>query len=735
MRAFAWCLLLALLVPPGAARAQVRDSTARDTTAKDSSTVTQLQEIEVVGSIVPTAGPAIGSGIPARISTVTGQQIDAWEPRLLADALATQPGISLYDDLGSAYKLNLSTRGFNVGPVVGLPPGVSVFLDGVRQNEPDAAEVNFDLLPMEHVSRVELLSGSGSLLGANSLGGAINLITRRGSGPLEGELEASGGSYGAGSAEGSLSGLTRGRTDYYVAGGYEREDGWRQATGAHNYNGFVNLGRRGTRRGITLQGFGARSYARTAGSLPESLFDISPRTNFTIGDFEDLNLLQGTVTGYAPVGPGTGSFTAYLRRSHAERFNVNQAPDDNVRSLTTNGTLGVNADWRWTRSLGAGQVSLRTGVDASANRVHIRLLTEHRLDASDTALTTDVKSPSWDMAGYLLGDYRLGRVTFSGGFRYDYIRVPFDDQLDPAADTTNSFSRLSPRAGVSLELAPGASAYASVGQSFRAPAVLELACADETAACPLPFALGDDPPLDPVVSTTLETGVQVVRGAAIINASVYRTAVRDDIAFIQSANAIFEGFFANIGHTRREGAELSVQVLPSEALSLYANYAYTLATYQDQAEIFSIRADAAFAASPLAGPNDVQAGDHLPTVPAHQVKAGGLVQLPSGFEAGLDLRYTGSQWLRGDEANETDPLGGYFAVGARVGLERGPWEVSVVGTNVFNSHRAIFGTFNENRQTGELERFLTPMGARTVKLVVRRSFGGEPRLASPPGSD
>jgi len=727
MRPFAWCVALALLLLPVAARGQVRDSTARDTTAKDTAAVTQLQEIEVVGSIAPTAGPTIGSGIPARISTVTGQQIDAWEPRLLADALATQPGISLYDDLGSAYKLNLSTRGFNVGPVVGLPPGVSVFLDGVRQNEPDAAEVNFDLLPMEHVSRVELLSGSGSLLGANSLGGAINLITRRGNGPLEGELEASGGSYGAGSAEGSISGLTRGRTDYYVAGGYEREDGWREATGAHNYNGFVNLGRRGARGGITLQGFGAKSYARTAGSLPESLFDISPKTNFTIGDFEDLDLLQGTVTGYAPVGPGTGSFTAYLRRSHAERFNVNQAPDDNVRSLTTNGTLGLNADWRWTRSLGAGQFSLRTGADASANRVHIRLFTENPLDASDTALTTDVKSPSWDVAGYVLGDYRLGPVTFSGGVRYDYIRVPFDDQLDPAADTTNSFSRLSPRAGLSVELGPGASAYASVGQSFRAPAVLELACADEAAACPLPFALGDDPPLDPVVSTTLETGVQLVRGPAIINASLYRTAVRDDIAFIQSANAIFEGFFANIGHTRREGVELSVQVLPSQAVSLYANYAYTLATYQDPAEIFSIRADAAFASSPLAGPNDVQPGDHLPTIPAHQVKAGGLVQLPSGFDAGLDLRYTGSQWLRGDEANETNPLGGYFTVGARVGLEHGPWDVSMVGTNVFNSHRAIFGTFNENRQTGELERFLTPMGARTVKLVVRRSFGGEPR--------
>ena len=718
-RSAAFALLWVPLLAPAALAAQVPDSTRRDSTG-----VTTLEEIEVVGSIAPTAGPTIGSGIPARISTVTGEQIDAWEPRLLADALATQPGISLYDDLGSAYKLNLSSRGFNVGPVVGLPPGISVFLDGVRQNEPDAQEVNFDLLPMEHVRRVELLSGSGSLLGANSLGGAVNLITRRGTGPLEGELELSGGSYGDASAEGSVAGVTAGRTDYYVAGGYEREDGWRKATGAHNYNGFVNLGRRGEHRGITVQGFGAKSRAQTAGSLPESLFDISPQANFTIGDFEDLDMQQGSVSGYAPVGPGRGAFTAYLRRSHAERFNVNQAPDDNVRSFTTNGTLGANLDWRWSRPLGGGQLSIRTGADASANRVHIQLLTENPADAADRTLTTDVRSPSWDAAGYAIGDYKLGRVTLSGGFRYDYIRVPFEDQLDPAADTTSAFKRLSPRGGVSVDLGLGASAYASVGQSFRAPAVLELACADEAAACPLPFALGDDPPLDPVVSTTLETGLQLVRGPAIVTASLYRTAVRDDIAFIQSANAVFEGFFKNIGDTRREGAELGVQLVPSEAVSLYANYAYTHATYRTPADIFSARAAAAFAGSSLAGPNAVQPGDEIPLVPGHQVKAGGLVRLPAGVDVGLDLRFTGRQWLRGDEANETRPLDDYFTAGVRAGLTRGDWELSAVVTNVFDSHAAVFGTFNENRRTGELERFLTPLGARAVKLVVRRGLGG-----------
>lgn len=708
-----------LALVPCAARAQQPDSTRRDTTR-----VTQLETIEVTSSIAPTAGPRIGSGIPARISTVTGQAIDAWEPRILADALGTQTGVSLYDDLGSPFKLNMSTRGFNVGPVVGLPPGISVFLDGVRQNEPDAAEVNFDLLPMEHVQRVELLSGSGSLLGPNSLGGAVNLITRRGNGPLEAEAELSGGTYGSYSAEANIGGLSRGGWDYYVAGGYENEDGWREATGAENFNGFLNFGRRGPAHGITFQAFGADSRAETAGSLPESIFDASPRTNFTIGDFEDLDQLQTSVSGYTTLGTSHGSFTAYVRRTHAERFNVNQAPDDNVRSFTTNRTLGGNLDWRWTRPRDNGSLSVRLGADGAANRVNIQLQEENPVDPADRTLTTDVRSPSYDVAGYALADLHISKATFSGGFRYDYIHIPFEDQLDPAADTTNSFSRLSPRGGLSLDVGPGASVYGSVGQSFRAPAILELACADETAACPLPFALGDDPPLDPVVATTFEVGAQLVRGPAIVNASLYRTNVRDDISFIQSENAVFEGFFANIGNTRREGAELGIQLIPSERLSLYANYAFTRATFRSPADIFSIRANADFAGSPLAGGNIVSPGDRLPLVPEHQVKAGGLLTLPIGLQFGVDTRYIGKQWLRGDEANETQPLGGYFVANGRVGYSWSDWEISGVATNIFDSHRPIFGTFNENRQTGELERFLTPLNAVSFKLIVRRAFGG-----------
>ena len=86
--------------------AQQLDTTKADTSAHE------LPPIEVVGSIAPAAGPTIGSGVPARVTTLDEAQVDAYEPRILSDALKSVAGFSTYDDLGSPYKLNISSRGF-----------------------------------------------------------------------------------------------------------------------------------------------------------------------------------------------------------------------------------------------------------------------------------------------------------------------------------------------------------------------------------------------------------------------------------------------------------------------------------------------------------------------------------------------------------------------------------------------------------------------------------------------
>jgi outer membrane receptor protein involved in Fe transport len=563
-------------------------------------------------------------------------------------------------------------------------------------------------------------------------------VTDRGDGPPHGDLEVSGGSFGHAGVEGTVEGKAQNGWDYYLGGGYEREDGWRQATYGENYNGFLNLGHFGAERGFGLQAMGAKSSAGTAGSLPESLYG-DPQINFTPGDVEDLDMEQVNLTGYVPLGGGRGTLTLFGKRFAADRFNVNQAPDPNVDAITKTYTFGGTADWRRRFAVGANSLSLRFGVDGSSNHVHEQIVNspsdvgdgdasigfgDGGGDEPQLGLTTDVKSPSWDLAGYGIADYSVKRVTLSAGARYDYIRVPFQNQLEGDDNTTNTFHHFSPRGGINVDVGGGASLYGSVGGSFRAPAIVELACADPTASCPLPFALGDDPPLKPVRATTYEVGGKMLRGNVLIDASVYRTDVRDEIFFIQSPGSLVSGYFTNLARTRREGVELSVMSsLWDNRLSWYANYAYTKATFQSDAEIFSTRSDDDFEDSPLFGPNSVTPGDRMPLVPENQVKGGFAARLPKGFRAGVDARWIGSQFLRGDEGNEQVPLDPYFVVGARAGFSYRAWDFSAVVTNVLNNHDPVFGTFNANEGTGQLERFLTPLNARTFNFIIRRSFG------------
>src|SRR5439155_712110 len=70
----------------------------------------------------------------------------------------------------------------------------------------------------------------------------------------------------------------------------------------------------------------------------------------------------------------------------------------------------------------------------------------------------------------------------------------------------NIFRRLSPRVGLTWSAGSGHELFWSVSRGFRAPALVEIGCADPAAACPLPFALGPDPALRPVIATTYESG-------------------------------------------------------------------------------------------------------------------------------------------------------------------------------------------------------------------------------------
>src|SRR6185437_12417114 len=115
--------------------------------------------------------------VPIAISAFTSQQLQQQNVTSLASLSAQTPGVTL--DAGSPFSgdssvLSASIRGIGQSDfAINVNPAVGVYLDGVYLARTVGANVN-----LLDVDRVEIAKGpQGTLFGANTIGGAISIIT------------------------------------------------------------------------------------------------------------------------------------------------------------------------------------------------------------------------------------------------------------------------------------------------------------------------------------------------------------------------------------------------------------------------------------------------------------------------------------------------------------------------------------------------------------------------------
>ena len=85
------------------------------------------------------------------------------------------PGVSINETQGNPLQPDISYRGFTASPLLGTPQGLSVYLDGVRINQPFGDVVSWDLIPTSIIRSADLVSGAAPQFGRNSLGGALSV--------------------------------------------------------------------------------------------------------------------------------------------------------------------------------------------------------------------------------------------------------------------------------------------------------------------------------------------------------------------------------------------------------------------------------------------------------------------------------------------------------------------------------------------------------------------------------
>ena len=356
------------------------------------------------------------------------------------------------------------------------------------------------------------------------------------------------------------------------------------------------------------------------------------------------------------------------------------------------------------------------------------------IDESKVRLHTNTST----VGVYLTDSFSItDKLTATVAGRYNYIHVNMADEYikDPTKTLNGShtFDRLNPSAGLTYQALSNLNLYGNYSESTRAPSPVELSCADPEAPCKLPNSFVADPPLEQVVAKTWETGVRgdldnlLGKGGLKWNLGFFHTINNNDIIFRRDAasSTISQGYFDNVGKTRRYGIEAGTSADYPQLFSsiddwhFATNYTYLNARFLTPFDGLNPR-----------NPNEiavVHKGSKIPGIPEHIFKASVGVDLWEKFSLGLNGQYSGDRYLRGDEANRNAKSSGYWLFNATADYKVTK-NFTIFGKldNIFDKNYNSFGVYgNATQVLGDSYndgRFFSPGMPRAGWIGVRLSL-------------
>ncbi|HEX5485398.1 MAG TPA: TonB-dependent receptor [Limnobacter sp.] len=648
----------------------------------------QLGDITVISS-TPLPGLGVSKdSVPAPVQTLNSKTIENTNASSVTDILNDKLGSVYINDIqNNAYQPDLNYRGFTASPLLGTPQGLSVYMDGVRLNQPFGDVVSFDLIPKAALESITLVPGSNPVYGLNTLGGAVSIRTKDGRSAPGTSIELTGGNRSAWGLEFEHGGSdnTRG-LNWYLTANQEGDNGWRPYSPSDIKQLFGKLGwaNDSTDMSLTLSladnslsGNGLQEYrlmqrdyasvyttpditnnravfVNLAGthflndywSLEGNLYYRKIKTNTYNGDLGDDPTGVPTPAD-CMTNPSTDNCSALINRTNTDQDNTGASlqlsSNQAVWTLPNVVTYGVAVD---TSTVRFGQTSQLAYLNADRSVTSVPAFNP----ANQVGLTGSMRTYSL----YATDTLTLSKQWYlTGSGRFNRTHVSTSDLLNPGGgpgslDGDHNFSRFNPAVGVSYKPSSTLNWYAGYNEGSRAPSVIELGCADPNNPCTLPNSLGGDPPLKQVVTKTKELGVRgQTPGGFHWSANVFRADNYDDLLFVASPTTQGQGYFKNFGQTRRQGLELGLDKSYSH-LAWKANYTFLDATYQSSDTLTG----GANSAQDANGNITVNPGNHIPLVPRHVFKLNTSWKVNSVFRTGLDMIAIGRSYARGNENNQ-----------------------------------------------------------------------------------
>ena len=558
--------------------------------------------------------------VPGQVHVITAQDIERTQPSTVQEAIRQVPGIVLYDQNGNRFQPIVDLRGFNGQP----NPTTSVFVDGVRVNEPDSNAVNFDLIPIQDVERIEVLPGAQAVFGRNALGGVINIVTKRGARTPQTTIESALGSFNHYRTSVATSGPLK-DLDYYLGLSLDRESGFRDFSDGRVSKITGRLGYRPTEATDLSLGYTyVNDRLEQASTLKLSELAQNRDQVINPGSVYANELSSVTFQGKQKLGWGFSlAGNAFYRQTSVELRNVGRTSVS--RGITdtdsTGGALQLTHEARlWDRvsRLSIGGEIQHGGVNSALDGSFGGFPFSSKRLIDEDALGVFAQE-TFDLTS---------QVSLTGAVRYDSTKLRFEDEITPANSGSKRFQRATPRAGLTYTPWSVLTFYGNYGEGFRVPTTDEL------------FAFGvgsSNADLKPVKSRTFEVGLRSRPvGWLETTAALFLTDVKDEIVFDPTVPPFGEN--RNSPRSRRQGAELGLKIHPHEQVDILLNYTFT---------------DARFRTGAALSTGTVTKGDRVPLVPRHRVNGTVTVRPLTGMELSLNGQYVSRQVLLNDESNSS----------------------------------------------------------------------------------
>jgi iron complex outermembrane receptor protein len=315
--------------------------------------------------------------------------------------------------------------------------------------------------------------------------------------------------------------------------------------------------------------------------------------------------------------------------------------------------------------------------------------------ANGDPVPVSVDSVNKNLGAYLTDTLAITRrLSLTASGRYNVTHIDLADQLGTNLNGNNRYAHFNPALGATYKATPTLTLYGGVSTNTRTPTASEIECSNPLTPCLLPTNLAGDPPsLRQVIAHTSELGVRgrTADGSRELswNLSVFRTVLHDDIYGI--ATSVSQGFFRNIGDTRRQGIEAGVSHRAGR-WSAFLNYSLVQATFESALVVPS-------PSNPhqdALGDIQVEPGDQLPGIPEHRLKLGIDFNVTRTWTVGTTVNVVSSAYYVGDEANLLAPLPGYTVVNLYSKFRPLPHlQIFASIDNLFNRKYATWGILSD----------------------------------------